>query len=177
MRPGLLLDRDGVLNDDTGYVGTVDRFVWRPGALDTLRRARRLGLAVAVVTNQAGIARGFYTWEAFATLTRWMMTEAARAGGPIAAVYASPYHPEGLPPWNQPSPLRKPAPGMLLAAAVDLSLDLARSVMIGDQPTDIAAARAAGVGRAIRIADQPDPLADATLLDLTGVTDDLLISL
>jgi D-glycero-D-manno-heptose 1,7-bisphosphate phosphatase len=174
-RPGLLLDRDGVLNHDSGYVGHRDAFRWQPGALDLLRRARGLGLPVAVVTNQSGIARGYYSWGEFADLTRWMLREVQASGGQIAAVYACPWHPDGVPPWNLPSPLRKPEPGMLLAAASDLRLDLARSTLIGDQPTDIAAARSAGVGRAIRVADQPDPLADATVADLRAVDDRLLL--
>ena len=174
MRPGLLLDRDGVLNLDAGYVGTIDRFVWAPGAIDLLVRARRLRVPVAVVTNQAGIARGHYSWADFAGLSRWMLAEVAAAGGAIAAIYGCPYHPDGAPPWNRVSDLRKPAPGMLLAAARDLGLDLTRSTLIGDQATDIAAARSAGLGRAIRSASTPDPAADQTITDLQEIDDRLL---
>ncbi len=177
MRPGLLLDRDGVLNLDFGYVGTIDRFVWAPGALDLLVRAHRAALPVAVVTNQAGIARGYYSWPEFAELSRWMLRAVAAAGGQVAAIYGCPYHPDGAPPWNVASDLRKPAPGMLLAAARDLGLDLARSTLIGDQPTDIAAARSAGLARAIRVADHPDPAADLTITDLQAIDDTLLAAI
>jgi D-glycero-D-manno-heptose 1,7-bisphosphate phosphatase len=177
MRPGLLLDRDGVLNLDHGYVGTRDRFVWAPGAIDLLVRAHRLGLPVAVVTNQAGIARGYYSWADFSALSRWMLSDVAVAGGRIAAIYACPYHSEGAPPWNHSSDLRKPKPGMLLAAARDQHFTLARSTLIGDQPTDIEAARAAGVMRAIRVAASPDPAADQTITTLQDIDDTLLAAI
>jgi len=146
-RAALFLDRDGVINVDRAYVHRVDEFAWIPGVFDTVGAAGRLGLAVIVVTNQAGIARGYYSEDDFRTLTDWMKAEFAAAGAPLAAVYYCPYHPEGLPPYNTHSPMRKPQPGMLLQAASDHALDLRRSLLIGDQESDIAAGRAAGLMR------------------------------
>lgn len=146
-RAALFLDRDGVINVDRAYVHRVDEFAWIPGVFDTVRAAGRLGLPAIVVTNQAGIARGYYSEDDFGALTRWMEAQFAAAGAPLAAVYYCPYHPEGLPPYNKHSPMRKPQPGMLLQAASDHALDLRRSVLIGDQESDIAAGRAAGLKR------------------------------
>lgn len=146
-RAALFLDRDGVINVDRAYVHRVDEFAWIPGVFDTVRVAGELGLAVIVVTNQAGIARGYYSEPDFRALTGWMESEFAAAGAPLTAVYYCPYHPDGLPPYNTTSPMRKPEPGMLLQAASDHALDLRRSLLIGDQESDIDAGRAAGLMR------------------------------
>ena len=145
MRPALFLDRDGVINVDHAYVCRHEDFEWMPGVFDTARVAIELGLAVVVVTNQAGIARGYYDEAQFLALTAWMSNAFEQAGAPLTAVYFCPYHPEGLPPYNLASNLRKPAPGMLLQAAREHQIDLAASALIGDQPTDVAAGRAAGL--------------------------------
>jgi D-glycero-D-manno-heptose 1,7-bisphosphate phosphatase len=139
------LDRDGVINVDHAYVCRHEDFDWMPGVFDTARAAIELGLAVVVVTNQAGIARGYYDESQFLALTHWMSSAFEQAGAPLTAVYFCPYHPDGLPPYNLKSDRRKPAPGMLLQAAREHDIDLAASVLIGDQPTDVAAGRAAGV--------------------------------
>ena len=141
----LFLDRDGVINQDHGYVHRVEQFSWMPGVFDTVRTANSLGLAVIVVTNQAGIARGYYTEKQFHALTTWMKLQFAEAGAPLADVYYCPFHPEGLPPYNVDSPFRKPAAGMLRQAAADHGLDLTQSLLIGDQESDIRAGRAAGL--------------------------------
>jgi D-glycero-D-manno-heptose 1,7-bisphosphate phosphatase len=144
-RAALFLDRDGVINADQAYVHRIEDFVWIPGVFDTVRAAKQLGLPVIVVTNQAGIARGYYSELDFRSLTGWMEARFAAAGAPLTAVYYCPYHPEGLPPYNSDSPMRKPGAGMLLQAAEEHALDLRRSVLIGDQESDIAAGRAAGL--------------------------------
>lgn len=143
--PALFLDRDGVVNLDRGYVHRIEQFVWVPGIFDTVRMANRLGLAVFVVTNQAGIARGYYSEQQFLALTDWMKAQFAEAGAPLADVYFCPFHPDGLPPYDVAAPCRKPAAGMLLQAAQEHDLDLGRSVLIGDQESDIGAGRAAGL--------------------------------
>jgi len=147
VRAALFLDRDGVINEDRAYVHRVDEFAWIPGVFETVRVAGELGLAVIVVTNQAGIARGYYSESDFRSLTHWMEGQFAVAGAPLTGVYYCPYHPDGLPPYNTTSPMRKPEPGMLLQAASDHVLDLRRSLLIGDQESDIAAGRAAGLRR------------------------------
>lgn len=142
----LFLDRDGVINVDHGYVHRVEDFEFVPGIFELVRGARELGLLPVVVTNQAGIGRGMYTEADFQALTRWMSGRFDAAGAPLAAVYHCPTHPTaGIGPYRVPSPMRKPNPGMLLAARDDLGIELARSALVGDKGSDIAAGRAAGV--------------------------------
>lgn len=145
-RRALFLDRDGVLNVDHGHVGTRERFEWMQGALDTIRYATQAGWHVFVVTNQSGVARGYYDEAAVRDLLDWMEDEARRARGTIDDTRYCPFHEEAtVPAYRQPSDWRKPAPGMLLDLIRAWELDPARCVMIGDQPTDMAAAAAAGV--------------------------------
>lgn len=145
-RRALLLDRDGVCNVDHGWVGTRDRFEWVPGALDAIVAASRLGWHVFVVTNQSGVARGFYTEEDVVALLGWMQSEAMRAGGTIDDVRYCPYHPEApLETYRRASGWRKPGPGMILDLARAWRLDPADCVMVGDQASDMEAAAAAGV--------------------------------
>jgi D-glycero-D-manno-heptose 1,7-bisphosphate phosphatase len=146
-RRGLLLDRDGVVNHDTGYVARIADCRFVDGIFALTREFAARGFAVVIVTNQAGIGRGYYSESDFAALMDWMRGEFARHGVEIAAVYHCPDHPtEGIGPYRRDNRWRKPGPGMLLQAAADLSLDLARSWTIGDKPSDMAAGRAAGVG-------------------------------
>jgi D,D-heptose 1,7-bisphosphate phosphatase len=145
-RRALFLDRDGVLNVDHGHVGTRERFEWMPGALDTIRYATQAGWHVFVVTNQSGVARGYYDEAAVRGLLDWMANEARRAGGTIDDARYCPFHEEAaMPAYRRASDWRKPAPGMLLDLIRAWELDPARCVMIGDQPTDMEAAAAAGV--------------------------------
>lgn len=146
----LLLDRDGVVNVDHGYVCEVGQFAFVDGIFALTRRAVDLGYRVAVITNQSGIARGYYPESQFLELSRWMTAEFERRGVTLAGVFHCPYHKAGTqPPYNRESFWRKPNPGMILEAQRRLGLDLARSTFLGDQPSDMAAARAAGVGRRV----------------------------
>ena len=143
----LFLDRDGVINRDHGYVHRREDFEPLPGIFDLARAATRAALPVVVVTNQAGIARGYYDEEALATLTRWMCERFEAEGAPISRVYYCPHHPDGhLDAYRLACDCRKPAPGMILAAARELRLDLARSVLVGDKASDMLAGARAGVG-------------------------------
>lgn len=146
-RRGLILDRDGVVNDDTGFVHTIEACRFIDGIFDLARAFAARDFALVIATNQSGIGRGLFSEADFAALTAWMADEFARASAPLAAVYHCPFHPTaGIGPYRRDSDWRKPAPGMLLEAARDLDLDLARSWCIGDKLRDIAAGRAAGVG-------------------------------
>ncbi|MEY5038358.1 MAG: hypothetical protein RL472_1464 [Pseudomonadota bacterium] len=169
-RPALFLDRDGVINIDHGHVGTVDRWEFMPGIFELGRAASALGLALLVVTNQAGIGRGLYSEADFHRLTDWMKAEFQAAGIVIADVYFCPYHPtEGIGHYRRHSEDRKPGPGMLLRAAHEHGIDLGRSAFLGDSETDMIAGRAAGVGRLIllsRHGADTATVADVTIGDV-----------
>jgi len=144
----LFLDRDGVINVNHGHVGTVDRFEFIPGAFELAREANRRGYLVIVVTNQAGIAKGYYSEQQFLDLMSWMGGEFEKRHAHIDGVYYCPHHPEaGLGPYKQACACRKPAPGMLLSAANERQIDLRQSIFIGDSETDRQAADAAGIGK------------------------------
>jgi D,D-heptose 1,7-bisphosphate phosphatase len=145
-RRALFLDRDGVVNVDHGWVGTRDRFEWSPGARESIRATTEAGWHVFVVTNQSGVARGHYDEAAVAALHAWMTDEVRRAGGTIDDIRYCPFHEDAfVPAYRRASDWRKPAPGMLLDLMRAWELDPARCVLIGDQPSDMAAAAAAGI--------------------------------
>jgi len=156
-----------VVNIDHGYVWRIEDFAFVPGVREAAAELARLGFAVVVITNQAGIARGMYTEADFVRLTKWMRERFADAGVSIAGVYHCPHHPTaGLGALRISCDCRKPAPGMLLAAARDLALDLQHSVIFGDKCDDMRAGRAAGVGVRVflgrdGLAPPTDPCTDA----------------
>jgi len=145
-RPALFLDRDGVCNVDHGWVGTRERFEWMPGAKAAIRMAHARGWHVFIVTNQSGVARGLYDEAAVQALHAWMLGQAMLAGGTIDDTRYCPFHPEAVvPAYRRVSSWRKPAPGMILDLLRAWQLDPARCALVGDQPTDMAAAAASGV--------------------------------
>jgi D-glycero-D-manno-heptose 1,7-bisphosphate phosphatase len=147
-RSALFLDRDGVINVDHGYVHRPEQFEFVPGIFELARFwTAELGRPIVVVTNQSGIGRGLFGESAYADLTRWMCDRFAAEGAAITRVYHCPYHPRhGVGAYRCDHPWRKPNPGMIVQAASDLGLDLARSAIMGDSMSDIAAGAAAGVG-------------------------------
>jgi len=146
-RSAVFLDRDGVINEENGYVHTINKFRFIDGVFDACRGMSKAGYQLVIISNQAGIARGYYTEEDYYSLTTWMLNEFRRRDIQIAGVYHCPHHPDhGLGPYRRVCDCRKPAPGMILRAAKELALDLRYSVLIGDKATDIDAGRAAGVG-------------------------------
>src|ERR1700730_48168 len=153
---GLILDRDGVINEDTGYLHRAEECRFVDGIFELTAAFAARGFAVAIASNQSGIGRGYYSEADFERLMAWMTAEFARHGVTIAGIYHCPDHPSaGIGRYRRANPWRKPGPGMLLQAARDLRLDLARSWTVGDQMSDIEAGRAAGVGTLVRY----DPLA------------------
>ena len=155
-RPAVILDRDGTLNrrpSPAHYVTRPDEFEWLPGSLEALRLLNEAGYTIAVVSNQAGIARGAMTEEQLAAIHRKMIREAEEAGGRLDAVYHCPHG------WEEGCECRKPAPGMLFQAQRDLDLDLTRTPFIGDDERDAQAAEAAGCPAGL-VSD------DLSLLDL-----------
>ena len=143
------LDRDGVINLDRAYVHKWEEFEFVPGAVEAMRRLRGAGYELVVVTNQSGLARGMYSEAEYQALTDAMCAALAQAGAAVAAVYHCTHHPKGrVAELAVDCDCRKPAPGMILRAAKELGISLVDSFMVGDKPSDIEAARAAGVGRA-----------------------------
>lgn len=146
-RSALFLDRDGVINIDHAYVSKKENFEFVDGIFELCRSAKQLGFLICVVTNQAGIGRGYYTEKDFLELTDWMRSVFRAEGSEIDKVYFCPTHPEyGVGEYKTDSIFRKPGPGMISQAAQELGIDLAKSILVGDKETDIQAGIAAGVG-------------------------------
>ena len=146
----LFLDRDGVININHGYVYNVDNFDFIDGIFHLARAATIKGYLICVITNQAGIGRGYYSLEEFNSLTSWMCRQFKANNSEIAKVYYSPYHPiHGIGQYKKDDLSRKPNPGMLLEAQRELDIDLSKSIFIGDNLTDMDAGIAAGVGKNI----------------------------
>jgi D-glycero-D-manno-heptose 1,7-bisphosphate phosphatase len=153
-RRALFLDRDGVINVDHDYVHRIEDVEWVPGIFELVRDASDAGFLPIVVTNQAGVGRGYYTEERFLAFTRWMHEAFARRGTPLLATYWCPHHADaGIGEYKRQCPCRKPEPGMLLAALAAFDIDPSASLLLGDKPGDVAAARAAGVADAILVVD------------------------
>jgi len=143
----LFLDRDGVINRDFAYVHRPDQFEFMEGIFALCQQAAKCGYLLIVVTNQAGIGRGYYSEEQFLSLTAWMKDQFAAQGVPLAEVYYCPSHPEhGLGAYRIDSPDRKPNPGMILRAQRQFNIDLEGSILIGDKDSDTEAGARAGIG-------------------------------
>lgn len=147
VRPAAFLDRDGVLNEDHGYTHRVDDLTWMPGAREAIRLLNDRGYRVIVVTNQAGVARGYYEEEAIGVFHAGMQAQLAELGAFVDAFYHCPFHADGKVPAYTVAdhPDRKPNPGMILRALEDWKVDQANSFLIGDKPSDMEAARRAGL--------------------------------
>ena len=144
-RPGVLLDRDGTIIVDHGYVGSVDRVELIDGAAEAIAKFNRAGIPVAVVTNQAGVARGFYGIDDVARVHQYIAACLAKCGAHIDLFTYCPYHPAGtVEAFTRTSEDRKPAPGMAKAAQAALNLDLTASWVVGDRPEDMGLAEAVG---------------------------------
>lgn len=165
----VFLDRDGVINVDKGYVGQIDDFEFIDGVIEALAKIKKKGYLLVLVTNQSGIARGFFTEEQFMQLTEWMDWSLADRDVDLDGIYYCPHHPtEGAEPYRQACNCRKPGPGMLLDAAKYLKIDLTNSYMVGDKSSDMKAALAAGVSHRVLVetgkalTDEGRELAEAT---------------
>jgi D-glycero-D-manno-heptose 1,7-bisphosphate phosphatase len=168
----LFLDRDGVINHDSGYTSRPADFKFIDGIFDLCREAKRLGYLLIVVTNQAGIGRGYYSEQDFLTLTQWMCERFAQEDAPLTDVFHCPNHPEhGVGRYKVDSFDRKPNPGMLLRAAETYGINLSHSIMIGDKDSDMQAARNAGVRvRCHYLADgQMEALSDSATHSLSSL--------
>ena len=148
----LFLDRDGVINRDFGYVFKPENLEILDGIIPLCQKAQNLGYKLIIVTNQSGIGRGYYTEEDFWNFMEAIFVEFAKFNVKFDAVYFSPHHPESkIEKYKKGEEFRKPNAGMILQAQKDFNLNLEKSVLIGDKPTDIQAGMKAGVGRNVLI--------------------------
>jgi D,D-heptose 1,7-bisphosphate phosphatase len=156
-RPGLLLDRDGTIIVDRGYVGSIDQVELIDGAPEAIARFNQAGIPVAVLTNQSGVARGFYTVDDVHQVHAYLAEKLAGWGAHIDFFIYCPYHPDGVvPAFSRWSDDRKPSPGMARAAAHALNLDLGSSWVVGDRPEDMLLAELVGAS-AVYVGPGPSP--------------------
>lgn len=152
LRKALFLDRDGTINVDHGYVSRIADFEFIPGIFDLCARAHELGYLIIIITNQSGIARGYYTEDDYRRLTEHMVAEFAARGIAIADVLHCPL---------LDGPMRKPEPGLFLLAQQKHGIDMAASISVGDKPRDIEAAQRAGCGRNFLFSQSFTPILQA----------------
>ena len=139
MNKAIFLDRDGTINIDHGYVHQIDDFEFIEGSINALKKLKEMGYLLVLVTNQSGIARGYFTEAQFLQLTEWMDWSLAEQGVDFDGIYYCPHHPDGKGEFKEDCPCRKPKPGMLLDAMKALNIDPQQSVMVGDKIEDIKA--------------------------------------
>ena len=145
LRPAVFLDRDGTINEQMGYINHISRFQMLPGAADAIRRLNEAEIPVVVVTNQSGLARGYFPAELLTAVHEKMVALLAEDGAHVDGIYVCPHHPEAKKEeYRLNCNCRKPKPGLLLLAAAEMGLDLARSVVVGDRWSDLKTAKAVG---------------------------------
>ena len=144
--PAVFFDRDGVLNEDIGYLYRQEDFHWIPGAKEAILHYNRQGYLVFVVTNQSGVARGYYQEDDVHRLHQWMQDQLASIGAHIDGFFHCPHHPEGtVDPYRMTCSCRKPEPGLIQQAMKEWPVGKNRSLLIGDKSSDVEAAHAAGI--------------------------------
>jgi D-glycero-D-manno-heptose 1,7-bisphosphate phosphatase len=156
-RPALFLDRDGVIVEDTHYLGRPEEMRMLAGAAGAIAQCNGLGVPVVLVSNQSGIARGLYDWKGFAAVQAALADALTQAGARLDAVFACAHHADGEAPFDiADHPWRKPNPGMIITAGELMKLDLARSWIVGDRASDIAAGLAARLAGGVLVSARDD---------------------
>ncbi|WP_020592478.1 D-glycero-alpha-D-manno-heptose-1,7-bisphosphate 7-phosphatase [Kiloniella laminariae] len=152
-RPALFLDRDGVIVEEVNYLHKAEDLVLVAGAAEVIAKANRLKIPVVIVTNQAGIAYGYFGWQEFEVVQNKLHRELEALGATVDAVYACPFHQKGETIWSHADDheARKPNPGMLTRAQEQLNLDLQRSWIVGDRDSDILAGKKAGLAGGLHV--------------------------
>lgn len=145
LRPAVFIDRDGTLTEEVGYVNHPHRLRLLPRAAEAIRRLNAAGVAAVVVTNQAGIARGYFSEDVLHAVNGALVEQLKASGAHLDGIYVCFHHPtEGQPPYRAECDCRKPRPGLLLRAAADLGLDLRACTMVGDKASDLVPASSVG---------------------------------
>ncbi|MDO4627456.1 MAG: D-glycero-beta-D-manno-heptose 1,7-bisphosphate 7-phosphatase [Pasteurellaceae bacterium] len=169
MKKAIFLDRDGTINIDYGYVHHIDDFQFIEGSIDALAQLKQMGYLLVLVTNQSGIARGYFSEQQFLQLTEWMDWSLADRGVDFDGIYYCPHHPDGKGEFRQDCDCRKPKAGMLLQAMQELDIDPQQSFMVGDKIEDLQAGKAAQVKYTIlvrtgkTVTEQGEQVADYVL--------------
>ena len=149
-RRAVFIDRDGTISEEVGYVNHPSRYRVFPYAAEAIRQLNEAGWLAILVTNQAGVARGYFTEDVIGAVHGLLTQELERGGARLDAIYYCPHHPSvGEPPYRFDCDCRKPRPGLIRRAAVDLDIDLAASWMVGDRYSDTELARNAGTRAAL----------------------------
>jgi D-glycero-D-manno-heptose 1,7-bisphosphate phosphatase len=168
------IDRDGVINEDINYLYDIKDFIMLPGVPQALQGLRNEGYILILITNQAGIARGYYCESAVETLHEHMQSLLQENDAHFDAIYFCPHHPDGIvPEYTKVCECRKPSAGMLLQAADDLNLDLSQSILVGDKLSDIQAGNLAGL-KCSALVRSGHYFSEADSSQATFVADDLL---
>jgi D-glycero-D-manno-heptose 1,7-bisphosphate phosphatase len=168
LQKALFLDRDGVINVEVNYLYKIEDFVFIDGIFELCRYYQNLGYIIVVVTNQSGIARGYYTKEDFERLTSWMLKEFEKNGVKISKVYYCPHHPD----ISGECECRKPKAGMLKEAQAEFNIDLGASVMIGDKERDIEAGLNAGLSETY-LFDEESKVKDSKATKIVNKLEDI----
>ena len=167
--PALFLDRDGVVVEEVDYLHRVEDIAVRAAAAAVISAANANGVPVVLVTNQAGIGRGYYGWAEFCAVQEAIQSAIAEEGAHFDAVYACPHHRDGHGAFAHPDhPARKPNPGMLQRAAAALNIDMSRSWLVGDRAGDVEAAKRAGLAGALHVLTGYGQAERAAALALSG---------
>lgn len=174
----IFLDRDGVVNIDNGYVSVVDDFEFIEGVIEALQKLKDKGYLLVIITNQSGIARGYFSEDQFNALTEWMDWSLADRGVDLDGIYYCPHHAEhGIGEYKIDCDCRKPKAGMINEAVKELDIDLSQSVLVGDKVSDIQAGIAAGIKNNYlvrtgkEITEQGENLATAIYADLASLAE------
>ncbi|GGB63988.1 hypothetical protein GCM10011316_39750 [Roseibium aquae] len=179
-KPALFLDRDGVIVEETHYLGRAEDVSMIPTAGSCVRRANLEGIPVVVVTNQAGIGRGYYDWAGFAAVQTRIDEHLEGECARLDMILACAYHSDGKPPFDKNDhPWRKPRDGMIQAAQSELGVDLEKSLIIGDKISDLKSGEAAGIGFGVLVRTghgaEEEPRFDPDHFGImkTGIADDI----
>ena len=174
LRPAIFLDRDGVINVDHGYPHKPEDFAFMPDAETAIKHAHHQKLPIFIVTNQGGIGLGYFDIAAMRQFHDHMLAKIADAGGHITDIAFCPHHPRSPDPLMRDCDCRKPKPGMILDLAKRYQIDLSRSIMIGDRPTDMEAADSAGCHGLIYKGGSLLPVMDSALQHIANMARTIL---